>query len=163
MMHREVDGTGDEAHRVRVLVQAPGGICVALCRHGDSWPERDLRQLAGSIGVCLHPALGIVLICRDHDATVRTEVQVPQHVTGGERGHQHVLRVVPVGVSQVAKVGRALEYRPSGAGNVVVSSIGVVGGRALPLVSGPGHSRRVGMPHRFRHGFRPPRPTRPER
>src|SRR6267378_8167732 len=84
-----LDRIGDEALLVRALVQ-----CRVLLRSRRSsgkrhhWPQRDLRDP----GLVEH-AHGLVDITVDHPFLLASEVQEPQHMAGGERGDETLLRV----------------------------------------------------------------------
>src|SRR6266404_3679381 len=84
-----LDRIGDEALLVRALVH-----CRMLLRSGRSsgkrhhWPQRDLRDPR-----LVEHSDRLVDVALDHPFLLAGEVQEPQHMAGGERGDEALLRV----------------------------------------------------------------------
>lgn len=93
----------------------------------------------------LHDATGFIFIRRDNDAFRRAQVQVPEHVAGRERGHEHVFRVVAARVAQVGGVCGAPDGWLACAVDIVIAHVGPVGGRARAPVARPGDARGISV------------------
>ena len=94
-------------------------------------------KLAAAVGLLDHGAFGAVDIGGDDDAGDGTEVQVPEHVAGRERGDQQLLRIVAGGIAAEARIGGAGDRRLAGDADLVRPRIGGVGAGARALVAGP--------------------------
>ena len=92
-----------------------------------------------------HDARGVVLISRHDDAFRRAQVQVPEHVAGRERGHEHIFGVVAARVAEEGGVRRAPDGRLARAVDFVIARVGFVCGRAPAQVASPGDARRIGV------------------
>src|SRR6185312_10877557 len=98
-----------------------------------------------------HRAFGRVVVGHDHHTCHGGHVQVGQHVAGGQRGHQHVFRIVPRGIAAEGGIGRTGKIRLAGHADHVVAAVVAVAVGAAASVAGPFHVDVVAM--RVAHAF----------
>src|SRR6185312_9403796 len=148
--HREIHGVGDEAGVVRSLVGGQRLAGIAVGPDGDHRAQHHLGEVA-AIAFGGHRAFGAVVVGNDHHAGHGGHVQVGQHVAGGERGHQHVFRIVPRGIATEGGIGRAGKVRLAGYADHVVAAVVAIAVGASAAVAGPFHVDAVAM--RVVHAF----------
>lgn len=103
--HREIDRIGEEALRVRLVMQARRQDRVRPRRQPGMGPQRDHGEAPSPIGGFQHLALGLIIISGDDDAGLGAQMQIPELVAGAERSDQQLLGVPARGVAAEGRVG----------------------------------------------------------
>jgi hypothetical protein len=74
-------------------------------------PQRDAFELPSAVRLLDLHAGGIVSVCYNDDASVSAKVQVPELMTGGERGDEQ-LRRIPSRCITSEQLGRTSQLWP---------------------------------------------------
>ena len=118
------------------------GCCNAVPVARYALHKHNFCDGAGPFGAELNCALGPVLVRRENDPGIRAEVQLPEHVTGQERGHQQILRITVVRRLETW-IGRTSDDRFSRARNVVIPIKTGETSRSVAAITHPCDRRNV--------------------
>jgi len=78
---------------MRLLMQSFRRDPISTSNH-NKWPESNFRKSPRPVGVFQHRAHRIIFIAYYNDSIHCTEMQIPKHVTAGNRRHQKLFWAV---------------------------------------------------------------------
>ena len=148
---REIKRIGDQAQRMRPVVQLMGERDIVAGGQGDLRSQHDGGEAArlsswiafAATGAFPHRALGVIEIGHDTNAGVGTQVQIPQLVAGRDGGHQQVFGIPARTVTPKGGVRGAFEARLATDTGHEIALIGGVMRGALAAIAGPLEINRI--------------------
>jgi len=90
VLYQERYRASDEAFVGGGIVQAAGKVLIRAGRELRVWPQRDAFELPRAVRLLDLHAGGVVAVGHDDDASIGAKVQVPELMTGGERGDEQL-------------------------------------------------------------------------
>lgn len=138
MPYREIAGVGNKAHPVSLSMECLGFLHMFLICDSDVRMQGHLDELTTAIGGLFHDTLSLIHIARYHNFVHSAEVQVPEHVTGGDRGKEQILWVVPRLIPEEGRIGGGQDLVIfSLTSNGVTSAVRLIVERALAFIARP--------------------------
>src|SRR5215472_8487555 len=141
-----------ERHRARDkafvggrIVQAARDLLIRTGRELGVRSQRDAFELSGAVSLLDLYAGGVVAVSYDHDTSVGAQVQVPELMTGGERGDEQLRRIPSRRVAVECRVRRAGYGRFALRADLVRTRIRTVSRRAGALIAGPVDANRIAV------------------
>lgn len=92
--HREVDGISNETEFVGFPMQIPGQPLIAVLPNDDRRPEDYLGEMTASSTSLNHRSCRLIQVACDYDPGPGTQMQIPEHVAGGQGSHEKLLGIV---------------------------------------------------------------------
>ena len=75
-------------------MQIPGQALIAALGNAYGRPEDYLGEMTASSTGLNHRSCGVIQVSCDYDPGPGTQMQVPEHVAGGQGTHEKLLRIV---------------------------------------------------------------------